>query len=76
MREVLGLAACCGRRLTARRRVPAVNGVKDQINCKDLSCQQIIARVGQKTDAMDTEELLQSNGLRGLKLDSRVAASR
>ena len=53
-----------------------MNGVKDQINCKDLSCQQIIARVGQKTDAMDTEELLQSNGLRGLKLDSRVAASR
>ena len=50
-----------------------MNGVKDLINCKDLSCQQIIARVGQKTDAMDTEELLQSNGLKGLKLESRVA---
>ena len=52
-----------------------MNGVKDQIVCKDLSCQDIIARVGQKTDAMDTEELLQSNGMKGLKLESRVQAS-
>jgi len=51
----------------------AVNGVKDQINCKDMTCQQIIARVGQKTDAMDTEELLMSNGMKGLKLESCVA---
>jgi hypothetical protein len=53
--------------------VGAVNGVKDQINCKDMSCQDIISRVGQKTDAMDTEELLHTNGMRGLKLDSRAA---
>ena len=52
-----------------------MNGVKDQIICKDMSCQDIIARVGQKTDAMDTEELLSSNGMKGLKLESRVKIS-
>ena len=50
----------------------AVNGVKDLINCKALSCQQIIGRVGQRTEEMDTTVLLKTAGLEGLRLESRV----
>lgn len=45
-----------------------MNGVKDLINCKTLSCQDIISRVGQRTEEMDTEALLKANGMAGLKL--------
>ena len=50
----------------------AVNGVKDLINCRGLTCQQIITRVGQRTEEMDTAVLLKSAGMSGLKLESLV----
>ena len=56
---------------TRALRRAAVNGVKDLINCAGLSCQQIIGRVGQRTEEMDTETLLKNNGMAGLKLQSR-----
>jgi hypothetical protein len=72
----------------------AVNGVKDLINCKTLSCQDIIGRVGQarpacaalhaaartdggafteqRTEEMDTQALLKTAGLEGMRLVSRI----
>ena len=61
-----GVAVASFRVLTRPPR--AVNGVKDLINCKTLSCQDIISRVGQRTEEMDTEALLKANGMAGLKL--------
>jgi hypothetical protein len=62
-----GAALICARALPA-----AVSGVKDLINCKALSCQDIIQRVQQRTEEMDTKALLKAAGLDGLRLESRA----
>ncbi len=52
--------------------VEFVNGAKEVINCRELSCQDIIRRVQQKTEEMDTQAVLKAAGLNNLKLSSRV----
>lgn len=52
--------------------VEFVNGVKEVINCKHLTCQDIIKRLQQKTEEMDTQAVLKAAGLAGVKLESRA----
>jgi hypothetical protein len=51
--------------------VEFVNGVKEVINCKELTCQDIIKRLQHKTMEMDTQAMLKSAGLAGVKLEAR-----
>lgn len=68
-----GRSASFGATVALTRCVRApVNGVKDIINCHDLSCQQIIGRVGQRAESMDTSAILKANGVENLRLESRV----
>lgn len=48
--------------------VEFLNGFKDVINCSGLSCQQIIQKVAQRTEELDTQAVLGANGAKGLKL--------
>jgi len=48
------------------------NGAKDLIVCRDMTCQDIIKRVLQRTEEMDTQAIMKSAGLEGLKIDSRA----
>jgi large subunit ribosomal protein L53 len=56
--------------------VEFANGAKEVINCRDISCQDIIKRVQQKTEEMDTLAILKAAGLDNLQLSAKPGASR
>jgi hypothetical protein len=49
--------------------VEFINGFKDIINCRTLTCQQIMQTVQQRSEELDTQAVLTAAGLKGLTLD-------
>lgn len=46
------------------------NGFKDVINCRELSCQQIMQKVQQRSEELDTQAVLAQAGLKALELQA------